>query len=103
MLVNWTERALKDLAAIKEYIAEDSPTNAYRFIESIFDTAAGLNQLPDRGRQVPEAKREDIRELIFKDYRIIYLVKQNKIDILTVIHSSRDLIRLPKKPWSEKQ
>lgn len=27
------------------------------------------------GREVPEAERDDVRELIFQNYRIMYLMK----------------------------
>ena len=39
MRVEWTEPALDDMIAIRDYIAEDSPENAYRFIERLFDAA----------------------------------------------------------------
>ncbi|MCK4708744.1 MAG: type II toxin-antitoxin system RelE/ParE family toxin [Gammaproteobacteria bacterium] len=44
------------------------------------------------GREVPEAEeRDDVRELIFQDYRIIYLRQPDYIYIVTMIHGSRDL------------
>ncbi|MCI0507598.1 MAG: type II toxin-antitoxin system RelE/ParE family toxin [Gammaproteobacteria bacterium] len=99
MRVEWTEPALGDLESILKYISKDSPENGYRFIERLFDSAASLSELSNRGRHVTESDRKDIRELIFHDYRIIYLVKTAQVDILAVIHSSRDLNHLPKKPW----
>jgi plasmid stabilization system protein ParE len=36
MRVEWTEPALDDMVAIRDYIAEDSMENAYRFIEQRF-------------------------------------------------------------------
>jgi plasmid stabilization system protein ParE len=54
------------------------------------------------GRPVPEANRDDIRELIHQGYRIIY-----KLDdalqiaaVVTVIHGSRDLSDPDKQPWN---
>ncbi|MGD8595151.1 MAG: type II toxin-antitoxin system RelE/ParE family toxin [Gammaproteobacteria bacterium] len=55
------------------------------------------------GRHVPEAERQDVRELLYKDYRIIYRIKPEQVDILTVIHGSRDLKRLKTKPWNSTQ
>jgi len=57
MRVEWTEPALDDMAAIRDYIAKDSPENAYRFIERLFDAAEPLTDFPERGRHVPEAKK----------------------------------------------
>jgi len=45
-----------------------------------------LADLPRSGRQVPEYDRNDIRELLVKPYRIIYKVKSDQIDVLTIMH-----------------
>ncbi|HXG29988.1 MAG TPA: type II toxin-antitoxin system RelE/ParE family toxin [Nevskiales bacterium] len=101
MRVEWTEPALADLAALRDYIAEDSPANAERFIERLFEAAARLVAHPRLGREVPEADEapEEIRELIFRDYRILYLVETDTVQVLTVIHGSREIARMAKKPW----
>lgn len=52
-----------------------------------------------RGRIVPEDKRQRCRELLFGNYRIIYRVEDGTVQILTVIHGARDLLRLTKMPW----
>ena len=51
------------------------------------------------GREVPEAEREDVRELLFQSYRIIYLVKADHLYIVAVIHGSRNLIGMEGNPW----
>jgi plasmid stabilization system protein ParE len=51
------------------------------------------------GRLVPEAKRNDVRELIFQNYRIMYLVKTDHIYVVAVIHCSRDLTNKTNNPW----
>jgi addiction module RelE/StbE family toxin len=99
MRIEWTAPALEDMSNIRDYIAEDSTENAYRFIERLFDAAAQLTDFPERGRHAPEAERSDVRELLYNDYRIIYRIKPEKVDILTVLHDSRDLKRLRTKPW----
>ncbi len=57
MRVVWTETALDDMADIRDYIAEDSPENAYRFIEHRFEAAESLTDQPKMGRQVTQARR----------------------------------------------
>jgi plasmid stabilization system protein ParE len=50
---------------------------------------------------VPKAEdSENIRELIFQSYRIIYLNQINHVYILAVIHGSRDLQGMEHKPWA---
>jgi toxin ParE1/3/4 len=44
------------------------------------------------GRKVPEASdHDDVRELIVHGYQIIYLLQTEQMQILTVLHGSRDL------------
>ena len=99
MVLEWTFPALDDLEHIRDYIGEDSPLNARRFIERIFQAAEQLPEQPHSGRLVPEARRVDVRELLFEHYRIIYRVQPQRIQIITVIHGSRALAALPIKPW----
>lgn len=47
-----------------------------------------LRHFPMNGRTLPEVDDETIRELIYKNYRIVYQVLE-KNQILTVFHSSK--------------
>jgi len=99
MLIEWTDPALDDLEIIRDYIGKDSPYYARQFIERIFDAAERLQDHPKIGRPVPEAGREDVRELIYQGYRIIYRTKPDRVQIITVIHGSRNLAANEVKPW----
>jgi plasmid stabilization system protein ParE len=41
------------------------------------------------GRMIPEIANPEIRELVFKKYRIIYRIKEKRIEILTVFEGHR--------------
>lgn len=99
MKVEWTEVALQDLTDIRDHIAGDSPYYARHFIEKILAASEKLGQHPEIGRRVPEAGRDDIRELIYRSYRIIYLVAADRVNILTVVHGRRDVAGRSAKPW----
>jgi len=99
MLIEWTDPALDDLETIRDYIGKDSPYYARQFIERIFDAAATLQNHPKMDRPFPEADREDVRELVFQGYRIIYRTKPDRVQVITVIHSSRNLAAKEVKPW----
>ena len=45
------------------------------------------------GRVVPEAGNEALREIIRGNYRIVYRVKQDAVEVVTVFHAAR-LFRL---------
>ena len=49
-----------------------------------------LKTLPLQGRVVPEARRDDLRELIYGAYRIVYRVRSEVVSVLLVHHSRQD-------------
>jgi len=103
MNIQWTEPAVNDFEAIREFIARDSDVYASGFIEKIISAVDIVANFPELGRQVPEADTPDIRELIFQKYRIIYSIiyriHQSGVQIISVIHGSRDISGTPIKPW----
>lgn len=103
MRLEWTDPALDDLEAIRDYISQHSPGNAVAFIQRIFDTTEKqLVDFPQIGRGVPEAEDspDDIRELLFEGYRIIYWLKRaDDVRVITVLHGNRDLAGGQNKPW----
>lgn len=99
MKIEWATRARTDIRELRRYIAQDSPHYARRFVDKIFQAVEKLPEHPRLGRQVPEAARDDVRELIFRHYRIIYVIKPNCVFIASIIHGSRDLSRQTSKPW----
>jgi addiction module RelE/StbE family toxin len=84
MKLSWTDEALKRLIEIEDYIAEDSAIRAQKFIDQIIQKAESLTKYPKKGRIVPEFSIPEFRELIHKNYRIVYRIRQNSIEILTV-------------------
>ena len=98
--IEWAEPALDDMAGIQAYIAKDSPVYARQFIERLFEVAEHLTDFPAMGRKVPEAEdRDNIRELIFQGYRMLYWQQPDRVCILAVIHGSRDIAGMDNKPW----
>lgn len=89
MRVIWSPLALDRVSEAAEYIARDNPAAAEEWVSGIFDAAEHLSAFPRRGRLVPEAGRQNIREIYFGNYRIIYRVEANRIAILTVRHLRR--------------
>lgn len=91
MRVVWTEHAYAQLDEAMAFIARDRPETAMAWLEIILDAGASLAELPDRGRVVPEASREDIRELIVSPYRLIYRRDPDTVTITMVVHERREL------------
>lgn len=101
MRISWAQSARNDLRALRRYIAQDSPYYARQFCDRIIAHTEQLVDFPRIGREVPEAQEspEEIRELLFKDYRLVYLVETDRVYALAVIHGARDLAAAEKKPW----
>jgi toxin ParE1/3/4 len=90
-MVKWTDHALTQLRHIHAYIAQDSAFYAKRVSQALVHKTLGLNELPRRGRIVPELNDENVRELSLYSYRILYEIKTSGIEVLAVIHKRRDL------------
>lgn len=88
MTVEWTRNAIGDLTGIYEYIAKDSPRYAVAMVDRLTARTSQLAEQPLSGQQVPEYRRDDLRELIVGVYRMIYLVVDDRVQILTVVHSA---------------
>jgi toxin ParE1/3/4 len=98
--VRWSLTAGNDLQDIEDFIARDSILHAITFVDRVVESAETLLKTPQIGRMVPEFNRSDLRELIFRDYRIVYLMQNDQVFILRVVHGSRDLLALVRRePW----
>jgi len=87
--VKWSKDSIEDLKEICRFIASDSPYYAKVFNDRIFEMVEHLELFPEIGRRVPESNDPNVRELIYKVYRIIYQIKEDYLEIITVIHGSR--------------
>jgi plasmid stabilization system protein ParE len=89
MRVIWAPRAIARAAEIAQYIAHNRPSAAARWMEELFSRAATLGRQPRRGREVPELDRDEIRQVLHGDYRIVYRIDPKRIVVLTVRHGRR--------------
>lgn len=92
--VYWTCVARQDLSDIVDYIAQDSVDNALRILQKLEKKADDLDVFPQRGRIVPELLETGIsqyREIISSPWRIIYRLGANKVYVMGVFDSRRDL------------
>jgi plasmid stabilization system protein ParE len=89
-VVIWSDPAKADLRSIHDFIAHDSTHYAKKVTQDIVARTDGLNELPRRGKVVPELGNEAIRELSLYSYRILYEIKAPDVIVLAVIHKRRD-------------
>ena len=87
--VVWRPQALRDLEAIDAYYEEVAPDFAALFVAGVFEATARLAEFPNAGRVVLEIADASVRELIHRQYRIIYVVVEGAAEGWTVYHSAR--------------
>lgn len=88
MKVIWFKKAIEDLVSAKNYIDLDNPQSAQKIVLRIKNKVSLLSEQPGMGRlgRVPNT-----RELVIDHtpYILPYRVRDNKIEILRVLHTAR--------------
>ena len=89
--VVFSPRSRLDLKELVTYTRQASGDAAIaeRLGTALIEKALTLASLPDRGRIVPELGVSQVREIIFKSYRIVYRVKPEEVQILRFWHAAR--------------
>lgn len=79
------------LEAIRDYVAQTSPEYARRIVDNLTRRSIQIAAFPFSGRVVPEYELSSVRELMEGNYRLIYLVNDEKdvVEVLAVIHGAR--------------
>jgi plasmid stabilization system protein ParE len=87
--IRWTTQAADDLEAIVNFISIDSEAYASLLAADILKVVERIGIFPGSGRPVPEVKTPELREVLFGNYRIIYRIKPEAAEILTIFHGAR--------------
>jgi plasmid stabilization system protein ParE len=87
----WSPASRDDLRDIVRFIARDNPRRAASFAYELMARTDALQQHPELGRSVPELRNLQIREVIFRPYRIVYRIdsKRQTVEIARVWHAAR--------------
>lgn len=91
----FTEYAVQDLDDLYEYVAlQDSSARADAVLDQIEEVCAGLAELPERGRRVPEIEEFGelrFREIRIKPWRSFYRVTGKRVYIHGILDGRRSL------------
>ncbi|MBI2981478.1 MAG: type II toxin-antitoxin system RelE/ParE family toxin [Deltaproteobacteria bacterium] len=84
----WTKLALQDLQQVRRYIESDNPDAANSVIQKIAKAIESLQSYQNLGRP---GRVKGTRELVVigTPFLVPYRVKQERIEILAVIHGAR--------------
>ena len=89
--IRWSPSASRDLDSIYEYIEQDSLKFARLVIRRLIEIVDEIPTFPRAGRILPEVQNPNIRERIYKSYRIVYRIKSDVIEVLNIFHTSMDI------------
>ena len=91
MTIIWSPLAVDRVSEIVDYIAQDKPSAAEKWVNTVFSKVEELKSSPEIGRIVPDINNSQFRELIYGNYRIIYRIEKKQISILTIRHGKQIL------------
>jgi plasmid stabilization system protein ParE len=89
--IRWSPRAASNFEDICDYIAEDSEYYAALFAKRLNDIIKTIPKFPKSGRIVPEYEDENLREKIYQNYRIVYRLKAEFVEIVAICHGAKQL------------
>ena len=93
--LKWSPQAVSDLESICDFIALDSKQYALLFAQGVVESLEELEAHPRIGRVVPEYQEECLRERLYQNYRLVYELVEDNIEIVAIVHGARDINRLP--------
>jgi len=92
MIVHYTTRFVHELDEQADYLAQYSVARATLLVDSVFRQLDLLKQHPRLSRMVPEFNDEAVRELLHRQYRLLYrIISEERIDVLTFQTGARPL------------
>lgn len=87
----WSPQAIQDLESIKSFVAHDSPHYAELLTQKLFAAVERLKDFPESGRVVPEIGDPVVREILWRNYRLVYRLLAGNVEIVTVFHGALPL------------
>jgi plasmid stabilization system protein ParE len=89
--IRWSPLATDDYESIIRYYEKTAPKFAQNSAIKIIFIIENLSNFLKMGRIVPELESGEIREIVYRNFRIIYRLKENILEIARIIHGSRSL------------
>ena len=92
MVIKWTPLAIEQLQNFVK-ISKAELHNVKKYITSLVDYSNSLLSNNELGKVMFILDNVKFRQLLYKKHRIIYYIKKDEIQIVSVIHTSQNLER----------
>lgn len=93
MKVLWTKEAMIQMIEISKNIFDQHSEKAENLFEEIIAAAEQFSDNPGKGKKVAAFPVNQVREFYCKGYNLIYFIKKNTIEILTVLERHKQAER----------
>lgn len=90
MKLQWTSKALSDLARLHEFLASVNQPAAARTIQSLIAAPASLLDNPRIGERLDEFEPREVRRILAGRYEIRYEILNTTIYILRLWHTREE-------------
>ena len=85
----WSPEALLRLRQISDYMSADSVLHTNATIKKIVDAVHSLERFPRLKRKLPEANRDELREILVLSWRIVYEISDYSIDLIDIVQGAQ--------------
>lgn len=90
MALQWTSKALGDLARLYEFLAPVNQPAAARVVQSLTKAPAILSSTPRIGERLFEFEPREVRRLLVGRYEIRYEIQDSTVYILRLWHTREE-------------
>ena len=91
-MVIWTNNAISHITEFINEAREDTNKVAKSYINKLVDYVDVLETMPEVGKKLEYIISDySVRQIIYKNHRIIYNIKGNDAVILAVLHTKLDI------------
>jgi addiction module RelE/StbE family toxin len=94
----WSPQAIADVESIKTFIGQNSALYAQLVVARLISSVERAGEFPESGRVVPELGEPSIREILWRNYRIVYRIRGAVVEIVTVFHGAMLFSGRPEDP-----
>lgn len=90
MELQWTRRALSDLARLYEFLATVNKRAAARTVQQLTATPTSLLANPRLGDRLEEFEPREVRRILVGHYEMRYEIQESTIYLLRLWHTRED-------------
>jgi plasmid stabilization system protein ParE len=92
-MIIWHITAIQELQEIYDYVFSNSPQNAALVISEIESMVLSIPYMPFKNPKEPRYNDENVRFVIKWNYKIIYKIENDDINILSIFNTSQGFMK----------